>query len=94
MDGLTHAWMMKRLDRALERFERAVSSNRSHSLAWLLKGVTHAFMGDGQLAIEHAQHAIRLSPFDPHSYFYDALAATAHLAARQYREALILAQRS
>jgi TolB-like protein len=94
MDGLAQAQIAKRHDLALDRYQRAVSSNRCHSIAWLLKGTLHAFMGEGQLAVEHAERASRLSPLDPHRYFYDSLAATAHLAARQYGDALTLAQRS
>jgi TolB-like protein/tetratricopeptide (TPR) repeat protein len=94
MDGLAQAQIAKRHDLALDRYQRAVASNRCHSIAWLLKGTLHAFMGEGQLAVECAERASRLSPLDPHRYFYDSLAATAHLAARRYREALTLAQRS
>ena len=54
----------------------------------------HAFMGDGGQAVENTQHALMLSPLDPHRYFYDALAGTACLAAGQYDNALRLAHRS
>ena len=54
----------------------------------------HAFKGDGKLAVDCTQRARKLSPLDPHRYFYDSLAATAHLAAHQYDLALDLAQRS
>jgi TolB-like protein len=80
IDGLVHTQMFKRLDIAQERYERAVLSNPSDSIAWLLKGTMHAFMGAGQLAVDHTERAIKLSPLDPHRYFYDSLAATAHLA--------------
>jgi tetratricopeptide (TPR) repeat protein len=40
------------------------------------------------------QRALRLSPLDPHRYFYDSLAATAALSAGRFDRAIELAQRS
>jgi tetratricopeptide (TPR) repeat protein len=44
--------------------------------------------------MENTQRALKLTPLDPHRYFYDSLAATACVAGRQYERALELAQRS
>ena len=41
-----------------------------------------------------AETARRLSPIDPFGYYYDSLAATAHLAGGDYGRALELAERS
>jgi adenylate cyclase len=94
IDGFVHTNLLKRLDVAQERYELALQANPNNSLAWLLKGTMHAFMGDGKPAVECTQRALKLSPLDPHRYFYDSLAATAHLAAHQFDHALSLAQRS
>jgi adenylate cyclase len=93
IDGIIHT-QLRRFDVAQERYELAILSNPSDSLAWLLKGTTHAFMGEGQLAVDHTERARRLSPLDPHRYLYDSLAATAYLAANQYDQSLRLAQNS
>lgn len=94
IDGFVHTNLLKRLDIAQQRYDLAIQTNPNDSLAWLLKGTLHAFMGEGRPAVESTRRALMLSPFDPHRYFYDSLAATAHLAARQYDQALTLAQRS
>jgi adenylate cyclase len=94
MDGLVHTHTSKRLDIAASRYDAAIEANPNHSLAWLLKGTLHAFTGEGEKAVEDTQHALRLSPIDPHRYYYESLAATALLANQQYGEALELAQRS
>jgi class 3 adenylate cyclase/TolB-like protein len=94
IDGFVHTNLLKRLDIALPSYELAIQNNPNESLAWLLKGTMHAFKGEGQQAVHDTQYAIKLSPLDPHRYFYDSLAATAHLADRQYDQALALAQRS
>jgi len=94
IDGLVQTHMLKRHDIARLRYEHAVSTNPSNALAWLLKGTQHAFVGDGPIAVENTQRAIRLSPLDPHRYYYDSLAATAYLADHQFERALEFADRS
>jgi adenylate cyclase len=94
IDGFVHTNLLKQLDVALERYELALSVNPNDSLAHLLKGTLHAFRGEGKQAMKDSQHALRLSPLDPHRYFYDSLAATAALGAARYDRAIELAQRS
>jgi tetratricopeptide (TPR) repeat protein len=78
----------------MESYRRAVASSPSNSLAWLLKGTLHAFMSEGKEAVENTQRALKLSPLDPHRYYYESLSATAYIANAQYDRALELAQRS
>jgi TolB-like protein/Tfp pilus assembly protein PilF len=94
IDGLVNTNLLKRLDIAQERYELALRANPNDSLAWLLKGTLHAFKGEGRLAVEGTQRALRLSPLDPLRYYYDSLAATAALAAGQYERAVRLAEKS
>jgi adenylate cyclase len=94
IDGFVHTNLLKRFDIAQERYNLALQTNPNDSLAWLLKGTMHAFMGNGTVAVDCTQQALKLTPLDPHRYFYDSLAATAHLAAHQYYRALDLARRS
>jgi adenylate cyclase len=94
IDGFVHTNLLKKLDVAESRYERAIEANPNDSLAWLLKGTLHAFRGEGQPAVDSAQRALRLSPLDPHRYFYDSLAATSYLAAHQFTRALQSAKRS
>ena len=94
IDGFVHTNLLKRLDTGLERYEEALRVNPNDSLAWLLKGTLHAFKGEGQMAVEHTDRALALSPLDPIRYFYESLAATAALSAGQYERAIELAQHS
>lgn len=94
IDGFVHANLLKKLDVASERYELALQVNPNDALAWLLKGTMHAFRGEGGLAVKDTQRALKLSPLDPHRYFYDSLAATAALSAFRYERAIELAQRS
>lgn len=94
VDGIVHTTLLKRLDIASERYDKAIVSNPNESLAWLLRGTMYAFMGQGSRAMADTQWALRLSPFDPHRHFYESLAGTACLAAGQYERALRHGQRS
>jgi TolB-like protein len=94
MAGFVHTNLLKQLDRAEEQYDLALRINPNDGLAWLLKGTLHAFKGEGELAIDHTQRALKLSPLDPHRYFYDSLSATAALSAGKYKRAVELATRS
>lgn len=94
IDGFVHTNLLKRLDVARERYQRALVTNPSNARAWLLKGTLHAFAGEGSQAVVHSRRALQLSPLDPHRYFYDSLAATAYLSAHKFEHALRAAERS
>ncbi len=94
VDGFVHTNLLKKLDVAEDRYSRAIAANPSLPLAWLLKGMLHAFMGDGPTAVDNTQRALKLTPLDPHRYFYESLAASACFAAGRDDEALALAQSS
>ncbi len=94
VDGFVHTNLLKQLETAEERYDLAIESDANNSLAWLLRGTLHAFMGNGAQAVADTQHALRLAPLDPHRYFYDSLAATACLSAHDFEGALQLAQQS
>jgi adenylate cyclase len=94
IDGFVNTSLLRRLDIAENSYDRAVATNPNNALAWLLRGTLHAFKGDGQRAVEQTQRALQLTPLDPQRWFYDSLAASAHVAARQYDRALELALRS
>jgi DNA-binding SARP family transcriptional activator/TolB-like protein len=94
IDGFVHTNLLRRLDIALDRYDRAIEANPNEPLAWLLRGTLHAFRGEGDVAVENTQRALKLTPLDPQRYFYESLSATACLAAHQFDRALELADRS
>ena len=94
----TEAWvnlhLRKRFDIASDRLELALQSNPSDATAWLLKGTMHAFRGDGSLAVQATEHALRLSPLDPRKSYFDLLAAAAYLANGEPERAIAYAAQS
>jgi TolB-like protein len=49
---------------AFEVFDRALSISRSNVVALGNSAFAHAFMGHGEIALQLAQHALEVSPFD------------------------------
>lgn len=80
--------------RAANRFEQAVQIDPNHSLAWLMYSRMHSFNGNGPEAVRLSARACRLSPLDPHNYFYDIMAAFAHMVNEDFAAATTLAMRS
>jgi TolB-like protein/class 3 adenylate cyclase/Tfp pilus assembly protein PilF len=72
---------------AFNAFDRSLALSPSSALAFGLSALIRAWSGDNASAIEHAERALRLSPFDPLSYNpYNALAYT-HFFAGRFDEA-------
>jgi len=94
VDGFVHTNLVKKLDVAQDRYKLALETNPSNALAWALQGALNAFTDKGSQAVNNTQRALKLTPLDPHRYFYDSLAASACIAACDYASALELARRS
>jgi tetratricopeptide (TPR) repeat protein len=77
---------------ALKLFDRALELSNSNIFALSLSAIALAWMGKAELAIERAERAIRLSPFDSYNFrSYHALAITS-FSRRQYQAAVDAAQ--
>lgn len=94
VSGMVKTFNDRRLDDAELHYQTALDANPSDALAWLLKGMVHAFRGEGEQAIAHTRHASVLSPLDPLRYYFDSLAASAEASAGNYEQAIALGSRS
>jgi len=88
-------WMLAH-DRsaALEALDRALAMGPSSLIALTYGAVALAFMGETALAIERAQLALRLSPFDPLRWGALSAITIAHLLEGRYKEAAEFARRT
>jgi tetratricopeptide (TPR) repeat protein len=68
--------------------ENALALNPNLAWAWLFSGWVKVWLGEPEVAIEHAMRAMRLSPHDPHTFSMQSVVATAHFFAGRYAEAL------
>lgn len=94
VNGFLHTNLMGDLDEAQACYDEALALNPNESLAWLLRGMRLAFLGQGEPAVASAQKALSLSPLDPLRYFYEALYASSLITARRYDEAIEVARHS
>jgi adenylate cyclase len=77
---------------ALTAFDRSFALSNSSALAFGFSSIVRAWMGDETIAIEHANRALRLSPFDPLVYVPYLGLAYAHFAAGRFEEAAAAAR--
>src|SRR5262249_44318480 len=79
---------------ALNAFDQALAISNSNIFALACSALILSFMGRTTIAIEHAERALRLSPFDSLNYLsYNAL-AVAHFTCGRYEESCAAARRS
>ena len=79
---------------ALRLFDRALELSNSNVFALNFSAIILAWMGKTELAIERAQLALRLSPFDFYNFrAYHAL-AIAYFCSQRYADALDAARRA
>src|SRR5262245_56209207 len=66
---------------------RALELNPNFALAWSVSGRAQVWLGEPELAIEHLEHCMQLSPFDPLASTAQNGIAWAHFFAGRYDEA-------
>ena len=79
---------------ALDAFDRSLALSPSSALALGFSAVTRAWRGESEIAIEQAEQALRLSPFDPLSNIRHMAIAIAHFVAGRFEEAAAAANRA
>jgi TolB-like protein/class 3 adenylate cyclase/tetratricopeptide (TPR) repeat protein len=92
--GFVIAVMDRNYEAALNAFDRSFALSNSSALALGLSAIVRAWKGDDAVAVEHAQLALRLSPFDPLIYLPYVALAYAHFAARRFEDAAASASRA
>jgi adenylate cyclase len=76
---------------ALAAFDRSFTLSSSSALALGFSSIVRAWNGDDAIAVEHAQRAIRLSPFDPQRNLPYVGLAYADFAAGRFEETVAAA---
>jgi TolB-like protein len=92
--GHVQAFLRHRITEANVLHDRALELNPNLPLAWVLSGLALAYEGRHEAAIRRGEEAHRLSPFDPHHFFYDACLMVPHLALGQFERVVELARRA
>jgi len=86
--GHVRAFLHRRLREAAALHERALSLNPNLAMAWALSAVAHAYAGDPDEAERRNNRYKKLSPLDPHAFFFDAFFILIYLMKRDYETAI------
>jgi adenylate cyclase len=79
---------------ALDAFGRSLALSPSSAVALGFSAVTRAWRGESEVAIQQAEQALRLSPFDAMSNIRHMAIAIAHFVAGRFEEAAAAANRA
>jgi len=84
MGGYALAIITHELDDATAFMDRGLAVNPNLAQAWRLSAWLRVWRGEPDLALEHAAHAVRLSPLDPFKFATHGAMAYAHFLAGRY----------
>ncbi len=87
--GHVRAYLHHRLREATALHERALTLNPNLAMAWSLSGVAYAYLGNVAEAERRAQRYKKLSPLDPHAFFFDTAFIIIALLKRDYEAAIV-----
>jgi tetratricopeptide (TPR) repeat protein len=77
--GHVRGFLGKHPEEASALHERAISLNPNLAIAWCFSGLSHFYLGRHEEALRRVNQAIRLSPSDPHAFFFDMALIMPHL---------------
>jgi TolB-like protein/class 3 adenylate cyclase/tetratricopeptide (TPR) repeat protein len=76
------------LETAIPWFDRALALNPNSAMAYGRGAVVRNFAGEYETAADHADHAMRLSPFDTFIFAFSMARGVSHLMRRELAEAI------
>jgi TolB-like protein/tetratricopeptide (TPR) repeat protein len=86
--GMALGLVVRDLDQAVALLDRALLLSPSLAASWVRSAWVRLFLGQFDLAIEHASRAMRLSPLDPLLVGMQTVIAFAHFCAGRYMQAV------
>lgn len=84
----------KDIDETIALHERALALNPSLPFAWAVSCLSLTYAGRHHEAVRHGERARTLSPFDPHSFFFDAALLVPMFALREFDRVVALGRRA
>jgi TolB-like protein len=88
------AFFERDYDVAIDAIKRALAFTPNSPIVLSFSALVHAYAGRFDVAIEHAEASLRLSPFDPMRFMAELAAAYGHFFTERYDEAAEAARRS
>jgi DNA-binding SARP family transcriptional activator/TolB-like protein len=92
--GHVRGFLSKRPAEAIALHERALGLNPNLAMAWCFSGFAYSYIGDHEEALRRINQAIRLSPADPHMFFFDMALVIVQLMRGDYAAAIEAGRRA
>jgi DNA-binding SARP family transcriptional activator/tetratricopeptide (TPR) repeat protein len=92
--GHVRGFLSKHPAEAIALHERALALNPNLAIAWCFSGFSYSYQGDHEEALRRINHAIRLSPADPHMFFFDMALVIVHLMRGDHASAVEAGRRA
>ncbi len=92
--GMAAGLVVRDLDRAVVLLDRSLLLNPNLAISWVRSAWVRIFLGEFDLAIEHASRAIRLSPLDPFLVGMQSAIAFAYFCAGRYDRSAVWAEKA
>src|SRR5438445_6739235 len=86
--GHVRAFLHHRWREGLSLHDRALMVNPNLAMAWAMSGAVFVYMGDLAEAERRMLRYKKLSPLDPHAFFYDTVFIMIALLGRDYEKAV------
>lgn len=90
--GHVQAFLLRDTTTAIRFLDRAIEAGPSVAMAWTMSSATRGFVGDGPLAVAHAERGQRLAPADPYTFWHEGILAQAHYVNGDYEQAVTWAR--
>jgi DNA-binding SARP family transcriptional activator/TolB-like protein len=88
--GHVRAFLHHRWREGLSLQERALTHNPNLAMAWALSGAAFTYIGELDEAERRMQRYKKLSPLDPHAFFYDTISIVVALLKHDHEAAVAL----
>lgn len=85
--GHVRAFLHRRPEDAAALHSRALTLNPNLPMAWVFSGITLSYLGQHEAALARMARYKRLSPFDPHAFFFDGAKMLPALLTGDYEDA-------
>ena len=92
--GHVRGFLGRHPDEAMALHERAIKLNPNLAIAWCFSGLSHVYCGQHDEGLRRIHQALRLSPSDPHVFFFDMSLTIVHLLLGDYASAIEAGRRA
>ena len=92
--GHVRGFLGKHPEEASALHERAIKLNPNLAIAWCFSGLSNLYLGQHEEALRRVQTALRLSPSDPHVFFFDMALVMPYLMNGDYPAAVEAGRRA